>query len=248
VRAALGALLDQVTPDLTAFNLEVFPKQDQPGGKGFGNLVKLPLGLHRATGKRSFFLDAADRSVDGQLGLLPTVKFSLPEVMNARLPAGNPARVVLHPRWKAWAEAYPALYRLQSACGPLAQVMSLCLDGGSPSLREEKILYQTIGFLPDGRRLLHYLLANLPEYNPHQVDYRLSRLRGTPLGCRRIHDLLGFAGPFCRFARQAAYLHPLLHIEGWREPPVPPSEKAADLASALECLETAIIQVRRFLK
>ncbi|MBC2710059.1 MAG: DNA primase, partial [Desulfosarcina sp.] len=100
----------------------------------------------------------------------------------------------------------------------------------------------------NGQRLLHYLLARLPDYNPHQVDYRLSRLRGTPLGCRRIHTLLGFAGAFCRFTRKAAYLHPLLHIDGWQEPPIPPSEKAIDLTSALERLQTAIVQVERFMK
>jgi len=248
VRSALSSMVRQLEPDLTAFNLEVFPKQDHPGGKGFGNLVKLPLGLHRATGKRSFFMDCADRSVDAQLNFLSTVKYSALREMSDYLPGKDPARVVMHPRWKAWAEAYPDLYRLQCACGPLAQVMSLCLDGGALSLREEKILYQTIGFLPDGRRLLHYLMAGLPEYNPHMVDYRFSRLRGTPLGCRRIHELLGFAGPFCRFARSAAYPHPLLHIDGWKEPPVPPSEKAVDLTSALENLHTAILQVQRFMK
>jgi len=248
VRSALTDMVRQLTPDLTGFNLEVFPKQDHPGGKGFGNLVKLPLGLHRASGKRSFFPGCADRSVDAQLDFLSTVKYSSLQKMTDHLTAGNPARVVMHPRWKAWAEAYPDLYRLQCACGPLAQIMSLCLDGGALSLREEKILYQTIGFLPDGRRFMHYLMAELPEYNPHQVDYRFSRLRGTPLGCRRIHELMGFSGPICRFTRKAHYLHPLLHIDGWQEPPVPPSEKAVDLTSALERLQTAIMQVQRFMK
>ena len=247
-RSVLANMVRQLTPDLTAFTLEVFPKQDRPGGKGFGNLVKLPLGLHRATGKRSFFPDCADRSVNAQLDFLSTTKYSPLQAMNDRLAATESARVVLHPRWKAWAESYPDLYRLQGACAPLAQVMSLCLDNGTLSLREEKILFQTIGFLPDGRKLLHYLMNGLSEYNPHQVDYRLSRLRGTPLGCRRIHELLGFAGPFCRFSRQADYLHPLLHIEGWQISPASVSEKAADLTSALERLHTAIVQVQRFMK
>jgi hypothetical protein len=87
-----------------------------------------------------------------------------------------------------------------------------------------------------------------PEYNPHQVDYRISRLRGTPLGCRRIHDLLEFVGTFCRFDRPASYPHPLLHIDGWEAPSGPPSEKVADLAGAIERLQIAIGQVQRFLK
>jgi hypothetical protein len=126
--------------------------------------------------------------------------------------------------------------------------MSLCLDSGRISLREEKILYQTLGFLSDGRKLLHYLIGKLPEYNPHQVDYRLSRLRGTPLGCRRIHSLLGYAGPVCRFTCKAGYLHPLLHIEGWQEPARARAKKSDDLSSALKELQTAILQVERFME
>ena len=38
--------------------IEVFPKQDALGHEeGLGNLLRLPLGKHRATGKRSFFMD-----------------------------------------------------------------------------------------------------------------------------------------------------------------------------------------------
>lgn len=36
---------------------EVFPKQVRVTEGGFGNLVKLPLGVHRKTGQRSYFLD-----------------------------------------------------------------------------------------------------------------------------------------------------------------------------------------------
>ena len=247
VRTALGQLVKQVSPDLTTFGLEVFPKQDQPGGKGFGNLVKLPLGLHRLTGKRSFFSACSDRSVEAQLNFLATVQYSNPGPMIERWVEKASAEVVVHPRWRAWAETYPALYRLQAACAPLAQAMSLCLDGGRLTLREEKILYQTIGFLPEGVKLLHHLLSHLTDYNPHLVDYRHSRLRGTPLGCRKIHTLLGFAGPICRFTSRGDYFHPLLHIDGWQEAAAP-SEKVTDLNAALERLQTAILQVERFLK
>lgn len=247
-RDAFKRLVAQIEPDLTAFGLEVFPKQDRPGGKGFGNLVKLPLGLHRLTGKRSFFPACGDRSVAAQIGFLTTVRYSDPERLVAHFAQKDSAEVVLHPRWKQWAETYPSLYQLQAACAPLAQVMGLCLDGGTLSLREEKILYQTIGFLPDGRGLLHYLLGKLPDYNPHLVDYRLSRLRGSPLGCRRIHELLAYSGPVCRFERVSDYRHPLLHLAEWREEGSHRAEKAVNLGAALKELQTAIVEVERFLK
>jgi hypothetical protein len=39
-------------------SIEVFPKQEElDSGKDYGNLMRLPLGIHKKTGQRSFFLD-----------------------------------------------------------------------------------------------------------------------------------------------------------------------------------------------
>ena len=85
-------------------------------------------------------------------------------------------------------------------------------------VREEKILFQTLGFLPDAKKILHYLFRHDPEYNPHMVDYKLSRLRGTPLGCRRIHALTGIVRDFCNIAPDSTgYIHPLLLVEAWQK-------------------------------
>lgn len=39
-------------------DIEVFPKQGSLDGKEYGNLMKLPLGIHRVTGRRSEFITA----------------------------------------------------------------------------------------------------------------------------------------------------------------------------------------------
>jgi hypothetical protein len=250
VRRVLGRLVDHLAGDLSAFSLEIFPKQDRLTAKGFGNLVKLPLGVHRLTGKRSFFPECADRSVEAQLRFLSRVTAAASSALDT-LPETAPARLVVHPRFAQWAETFPELFRLHQCCPPLGHLMSACRERtGALALREEKILYQTIGFLPRAKRLLHHLLEAGPEYNPHEVDYRLSRVRGTPLGCRRIHQLLGYQGDFCRFGEDADYAHPLRHLpeyedrlEGRGRP-----EKMENLASALEALQTSIEQVRRFMR
>jgi len=59
-------------PDTATTTIEVFPKQDDMDGKGFGNLIRLPLGIHRRTGVRTVFVKDA---LDGQPAwALPTVK------------------------------------------------------------------------------------------------------------------------------------------------------------------------------
>lgn len=248
VRGFLTGLVDAVVGDLSVFSLEVFPKQDRLTGKGLGNLIKLPLGVHRLTGKTSCFPECADRSMDAQLDFLSAISPVSPDNLAAAAHPGKKDALFIHPRWKEWAEAYPDLFALERKCPPLGQMISLCRNGGTLAQREERVMLQTIGFLPRAKRLLHYLLGTSPEYNPHLVDFKISRLRGTPLGCRRIHSLLSYQGDFCEFAMHYKYRHPLLHIEGWRdEPSEAKAEKVEKLSGALENLRTAIDQVLIFM-
>lgn len=50
--------------DYRGIHCEVFPKQPKPGGKGLGCDVKLPLGMHRKSGKYSYLCNKAFRKVN----------------------------------------------------------------------------------------------------------------------------------------------------------------------------------------
>jgi hypothetical protein len=57
-------------------HLEFFPKQARLTGKGLGNLIKLPLGIHRRTGRRSVILDDRGEAVADAFALLRAVSRS----------------------------------------------------------------------------------------------------------------------------------------------------------------------------
>ncbi|MEJ5359428.1 MAG: CRISPR-associated primase-polymerase type A1 [Desulfobacterales bacterium] len=248
-RAFLDCIRKPIAGDVSTFQLEVFPKQDSLSGKGLGNLVKLPLGIHRLTGKRSYFVDCENRSTEAQLSFLQQAAFTDPDRVGRLLSSTRPAAVVVHPKHAKWAEEHPELHKLELSCPPLGQILAACRSGSALSLREEKVLYHTVGFLKRAKTLLHSLLRNQPEYNPHMVDYRLSRLRGTPIGCRRVHSLLTYVGDYCSFDAPGDYAHPLLHLgEDDRCANPHRSEKEENLAGAIENLREAIARVERFLK
>jgi hypothetical protein len=245
-RNALSRVTDSLARDVTAFHLEVFPKQDYLSGKGYGNLVKLPLGVHRLTGKRSFFVACRDHTDAAQLEFLMTVHPTDPGRLISILNTPENAEVVLHPALKTIADKHPKIYTVECRCAPLAQIAAVCRSGKELTLREEKMLYQTIGFLPEGKAYLHDLMAFQPDYNTHLVDYKLSRVRGTPLGCRRIHSLLNYAGDYCLFEKTSGYPHPLMHL-GWSGDAPAKCEKIENLADAVNNLKLAIRQVERFI-
>ncbi len=250
LRRALLALAGKVKADVSCFELEVFPKQDKLSGKGLGNLVKLPLGIHRQTGKPSYFLNVRDRGIETQLDHLVTIKPTPPAALERAAGLHAAAEVVVHPRHAAWAQEFPELATLEGRCAMLAQIFAGLRAGRGLDLKAEKILLAVIGHLPRGKILLHHLCAALPDYNRHLLDFRISRLRGTPLGCRRIHSLLG-AGEAdlpCRFAGNPRYLHPLLHLPDYdAKTPQPVAERVENLRDALDHLCQAIRVVERFM-
>ncbi len=247
-RRLLEHMAAQLAGDLSVFTLEVFPKQDKLGGKGLGNLVKLPLGVHRLSGKRSWFVDCPDRSEKAQLEFLKKAVPASPETVDFETPGPPLAQVAPHPAWEKKEKGFADLEIVCGACPPLSRIVSACRGRKEISDDEEKVLLQTLGFLPDARVLLHHLLEGQPDYNPHMIDYKLSRVRGTPMGCKRIHGLAEYQGGFCELPPSDGYDHPL-KLLGTRDPGMAPkAEKIVNLASALENLKVAINTVERYLK
>lgn len=244
VRTALGRLAARLQPDLTAFHLEVFPKQDTLSGKGLGNLVKLPLGIHRLSGKPSRLLPGTREDMVRQLERLQGVVLNAASVLESLPPA---APVLPHPAAAAWAEDFPTLHTLTQACPLVAGIVALCRQRRALSLREERVLLGTIGFLPERRQVLHALLGDQENYNPHLVDYKISRLRGTPLGCRKIHALLESTRDLCPAPGPVRYLHPLVFVPGWQPEQTDVSERITNLQDALRELRRAMDLVHRFL-
>jgi len=90
-----------------AEGIEVFPKQDTVPANEFGNGIRAPLGIHRASGRRYWFY-GADYTIDAQLAYLDRLKritvdemaafvagLEVPEESMPRrvsLPPPNPAR------------------------------------------------------------------------------------------------------------------------------------------------------------
>ncbi len=248
MRFGLKTLLGNLGNDLRCFSVEIFPKQDQLTGKGFGNLVKLPLGIHRVTGRKSSLVGAKGQTMPEQLAWLRSLQPAPAAKMLELAQQQCTANVMVHPKLVAWAAQYPELAQLEAKCSMLGQVIVMARAGKELSVREEKILLGTVGHLQRGRLLLHYLFSKMPEYNRPLLDFKISKIRGTPLGCKRIHSLMEQSGGGdlpCHFNR-GGYAQPLLHLEEYAPQPAM-QEKVINLKDALVSLKTAIVQVERFL-
>lgn len=114
----LDSVRQSLQPDLSAFDMEVFPKQVQLTGKGLGNLVKLPLGIHRLTGKRSYFIECVDRGLDAQLDFLARIRPDKTGGLPRPSEKTGEKNLYVHPRWQKSAEDYPDCFGWNAVVRP----------------------------------------------------------------------------------------------------------------------------------
>ncbi|HFC46793.1 MAG TPA: hypothetical protein ENJ63_02805 [Dissulfuribacter thermophilus] len=258
MKGCLEYIAGQAGHGLEFFSLEVFPKQVRLTGKGLGNLVKLPLGVHRGTGRRSFFLSAPGQDIRSQFAFIRSFKPYSPDAIRhgaARIEGlmvqDGKKKVVPHPVFQGLKDEFPELMDIEAGCHILSKLIAMGLRGVEMSERERKILIGTLGHLRRGRDILHRILGKCPDYDMHILNYELSRLRGTPLGCKRIHGLAGegSGGIDCTFQlKKGEYAHPLLHIVGWeQEQDRPKAERIQCLKDAIVNLKTAIEILERYI-
>ncbi len=239
-KVVLRIVAPHLGPHLAA---EWFPKASRPGSKGLGNLIKLPLGLHRRTGRRSRFLGPEGEPITRPfeaLRLQPKVTrqqleaaidtwregpplADTAEAADTRAgeqPAAAPPPVAMPPR-PAWTavdfDRTPAYARLFSHCPVVAALRRKAEEERRLSHDEIVVLQHTIGHMPSGVAAVNYLLARC--LTVPQTAFLKSALRGNPVSCPKIRSRLPHITSrvpcACEFPDNPdAYPTPLLHLTG----------------------------------
>ncbi|HXG59799.1 MAG TPA: CRISPR-associated primase-polymerase type A1 [Planctomycetota bacterium] len=210
--ALLAFLSVRIPPTM---HLEFFPRQPSRGGgaAGVGNLIKLPLGVHRKTGRRSVLLDETGRPLSDPWAALRSVRllgrerlYEILEVLKRRvgpgtapaarpaareepLPAGPPPPEV-PPDWtEADFETRREVRHVLRRCPVLAELKRRAMEHRTLAYEEQLVLIHTLGHLPAGVAAVNYLLArcaNVP------ADRRMkSPLAGNPMSCPKIRQRIG---------------------------------------------------------
>jgi len=201
---------DVRTPDI---QIEFFPKQGSVGG-GLGNLIKLPLGIHRRTGRRSRFLQPDGTPEPDPFGALrrqPKVarerlhaaivrlKAEAPAVAPAaggrgdeadaasehRARAAAPAPPAPPPAWTAADfETNPEIAHLLARCPVLDALKSKVEKHRRLTHDEQVVLMHALGHSGSGVLAVNYLLDACVDA---PAGARLQTpLSGNPISCPKI--------------------------------------------------------------
>lgn len=231
----LGAfLLEAAGPPPMEMGVEVFPKQYQLAADGLGNLIKLPLGIHRRTGERATLLDARGDPVGQEkeerflqsierLGRLELLK-NLEEAANppAEVPAlfEAPEREqalvvtrVVEPEYHL--EEDHELQLLLGRCVTLRALVEKVEREAELSHDEARVLIHTIGHLRTGPQAVNAIFRRCPGMSDSL--FLVSRLRGNPVSCPKIRSRIPHITSRlpcdCEFTQEAGlYPTPELHL------------------------------------
>ncbi|MEW5725477.1 MAG: CRISPR-associated primase-polymerase type A1, partial [Thermodesulfobacteriota bacterium] len=232
------SLLEQVKIETPGVQVEVFPKQAAIKGNGLGNLIKLPLGIHRASGRRSLFLGPDGKAVTDQLAYLAAIEPVGKELFLALLREVPAPRAAVVPE-KAGPEEEgeagketpraapgpgvverydpeidPELQYLLLKCEVLRTIVETVNQEGRIGHEESVVLAHTVGHLSRGPEAYNALLRRAANVEPSQ--FLVSRLKGNPISCPKIRKRLPRVTSAvtcdCRFDLNL-YPSPVRHVE-----------------------------------
>ncbi len=206
-------LLAWQTPLLArGLHLEFFPKQGRRDGKGLGNLIKLPLGIHRRTGRRAALLDEEGQPLTQPLAALRRVVKAPRPVLYAAAehlkgaaalapaapaeqaaeqlqPAGPPPPKP-PPAWtEADFQADPRIRHLLAHCPVLTELKHTVDEHRRLSHDEQLVLIHTLGHVEGGPLVVNYLLGKCLDVGPEKL--LKDRLKGNPVSCPSIRKKIG---------------------------------------------------------
>lgn len=261
-------VLDTIPPPASEIGIEVFPKQARVGTSGYGNLIKLPLGIHRRTGRWSMWLDEAGNPLPDGLRILHEhpclsrqnllavlAQHAVPEVQSAappdlgEKPGGTGRLDALASEEKA--PVHPdheeEFLWLRRGCAVLDAIARRADNEHTLTPSERAVMTYTVGHLGQGPALVNHYLSQ--TYNVEPGEFLKTRLSGHPMSCpkirSRVPEVAGAVGCACRFdGVDAPYPTPLLHLRRLRQRGTLGSDAVQLTGLELERLVLELIRVR----
>jgi hypothetical protein len=183
----LRSLLKEVPSPPSCVTVELYPERDHPDATDPGRPIKLPLGVHPASGRRSRFLNRKDGApLEPEQALAQIRPLSMERLEEWLLDRGQQDGLV------ALEERFPQSWKLLHSCLVLRQLVEKVkairdLDHG-----ERISLLYTFGFLGDeGEAFLHTIIGLCFDYDPGVTADFMRKRMDSPISCPRLLEKHG---------------------------------------------------------
>ena len=221
VKRFLEAIVQRAGPPSPELQWEVFPKQEAVDADQLGNLIKIPLGVHRKSGRRCLFVDPAGQAYADQAahlaGLTALAPAQLDEAAGRLVQppaAGGPAVSLSELQ-----AAYPDFAVLFTRCGVMRALAEKAVATHHLSHDERLALKCVLVHAgARGRALVHAVVGQCLDYVPRLTEQQIERTPPSPVSCpklrQRLPAITSSVDCACRFELPAGgYPSPVLHVD-----------------------------------
>ncbi|MBT3217820.1 MAG: hypothetical protein HN348_01905 [Proteobacteria bacterium] len=230
-------LLRRLVLDSDDLSMEFFPKQGKICKDGLGNLIKLPLGIHRRSGRRGMLLDEKGNPMADPWPAIRQVerigREPLLDLMTGERQLSQKAERLSFPQHRD--AGHPISLEVDivlEKCAVLREIFDRANSQRRLSYDERLVLHHSLGHLDGGVDVLNQLYQRCPEV-PERAFLKRA-LRGHPVSCPRIRSRLpnitSILPCHCSFGSLHHYPTPILHRPA-------PAQTPSDSAGAGEAPE-----------
>ena len=227
-------------------------------------MIKIPLGIHKKSHNRTYFLKENEDPYDNQLAFLRQVeKVPLDRIFAITGHEGPKLFYTQEERKPEDATGGTVTKQIQKilqGCEAVKYLASKAETTNYLNHRERIALLQTFGFLGDaGLDFLREIMKHCVNYNQNTTERYLAKIMSKPISCGRIREDMMHITPFlrcdCRFRKSLGfYPAPLLYAQpnffkkdNFRNEPTYNTEKPASKTSPLEGeVEVLIEKIKNF--
>jgi len=197
-----------------AIHWEIFPNCDKLRERAFGPLIKLPLGVHKRSNRRCFFLDSQGKRIKDQAAVLEQIRRNAKEdIEMILLTYGSEVRAV-----RGEAEEQTSLVKnLLEGCAIVRALVEKAKTTHYLNHQERLTLLYTLGHLgEEGKRYLHKVISYTINYDYDVTENYIRKMKPNPISCPRVkekHEELGVNNKCdCNFkVPKGGYPSPILH-------------------------------------
>jgi len=264
-REFLRRIAEEAGQPSPGINWELFPQQVRVRPEQVGQLIKLPLGVHSKSKRRSLFLDESGMPVEDQFGLLRSVEPIPLERVERIVGISRRVEGVEDEGWiEEMFEGMPLVIKVVSGCSVVRFLVKKARDTNWLAHHERLLLLRTLGHLGDeGKKALHLIMSHTLNYSERITDRFINKLEPYPISCARVRgnypELTASLNCSCRFRLPpGAYPSPVLHALDAEEVPAmreraerkaeAAEEGAAELRERAESLVQKLSELRRHLR
>ncbi|SHF25654.1 hypothetical protein SAMN02745164_02107 [Marinitoga hydrogenitolerans DSM 16785] len=210
VKIIMEKILDKIELE-EGIDIEIFPKQTELNG-GLGNLIKIPLGIHRKAGKKCLFVDENFEIISNQTKFLFSIKENTKEQIerlfkdftdenyevyeetltykrqNNKIKKSNKIKKEI--RKQIIKQTSSEFDTIINGCSILKQIINKIEKEAYISEEEENILIKSTINLKNGKREILNILKKTINFNLKRFEMIEKQSKGVPITCEEIRKII----------------------------------------------------------